>query len=91
MKSRRGSVTISGIGGHLQRNAQRDLTIDSDDASIVQAIIAMGRQLDMHVVAEGVETEEQLEFLRQHGCEEIQGYLMSRPLPAAEFGKLLKL
>jgi diguanylate cyclase (GGDEF)-like protein/PAS domain S-box-containing protein len=74
----------------IDQSFVRDLTIDSDDASIVQAIIAMGRQLDLHVVAEGVETEEQLEFLRQHGCGEIQGYLMSRPLPDGEFVKLLQ-
>lgn len=73
----------------IDQSFVRDLTTDSDDASIIQAIIAMGRQLDMHVVAEGVETKEQLEFLRQHECEEVQGYLMSRPLPAMDFAKLI--
>ena len=73
----------------IDKSFVRDLTIDSDDASIVQAIIAMGRQLDLHVVAEGVETEEQLDFLRQYECEEVQGYLKSRPLPGSEFEKLI--
>ncbi len=74
----------------IDQSFVRDLTVDSDDASIVQAIIAMGHQLDLHVVAEGVETQEQLEFLRKHGCGEVQGYLMSRPLAVEQFGKLLE-
>ncbi len=69
----------------IDQSFVRDLSVDSDDASIVQAIIAMGRQLDLHVVAEGVETEEQLAFLRKHGCGEVQGYFMSRPLSSDTF------
>ena len=52
---------------------------DAEDASLVQAIMAMARSLDLEVVAEGVETAEQLDFLRSLGCELVQGYLYSRP------------
>jgi EAL domain-containing protein (putative c-di-GMP-specific phosphodiesterase class I) len=52
-------------------------------------MIAMARKLSMKVIAEGVETEEQLEYLRSSGCHEMQGYLFSKPLPAEEFGKFL--
>lgn len=63
----------------------RDVVIDRDDAAIVQAIIGLARNLDMHVIAEGVETSGQLGFLLNHGCSEAQGYLISRPLPAEDF------
>lgn len=74
----------------IDQSFVRDLTTDSDDASIIQAIIAMARQLQLHVVAEGVETREQLEFLRRHGCEQVQGYLLSRPLPKDSLEALLR-
>ncbi len=61
-----------------------DITTDPNDAAIVKAIIAMAYSLDMRVVAEAVETEEQHAFLREHRCHEIQGFLVGRPLPAAE-------
>jgi EAL domain-containing protein (putative c-di-GMP-specific phosphodiesterase class I) len=67
----------------------RDVTHDPNDASIVQAIIAMARSMQLRVVAEGVETEEQLTFLRTHGCEAVQGYLFSRPVPAEEARELI--
>jgi diguanylate cyclase (GGDEF)-like protein/PAS domain S-box-containing protein len=63
----------------------RDVVIDRDDAAIVQAIIGLARNLDMHVIAEGVETQEQMAFLMKHGCDEAQGYLIARPLPAEDF------
>ena len=63
----------------------RDLTSDGNDAALVSAIISMARALNLHVVAEGVETKEQLAFLRRDRCEFVQGYLYSRPLPAEEF------
>ena len=50
----------------------------------------MGQSMDMQVLAEGVETAAQLEFLRQHGCQLYQGYYCSKPLPAAEFAALLR-
>jgi len=68
----------------------RDLTTDEDDASIVTAVIGMGKNLHMRVVAEGVETSEQLAMLREFGCPQGQGYYFSRPVPALEFGHLVK-
>ena len=60
------------------------------DAAITQAIIAMAHGLRISVIAEGVETREQLEFLRAHGCDEIQGYYFSKPVPEDEFIRLLE-
>ncbi len=60
----------------------RDITEDQDDATIVVAIIAMAHGLGMDVIAEGVETPAQLAFLREHGCDDVQGYLLGRPMPA---------
>lgn len=73
----------------IDRSFVRDLHIDNDDAAICAAILAMARKLDLNVVAEGVELDEQLQFLRNHGCHQIQGYLYSRPLPAAELERLV--
>jgi EAL domain-containing protein (putative c-di-GMP-specific phosphodiesterase class I) len=67
----------------------RGLPGDEDDAAITRAIIGMGKSLGLRVIAEGVETREQLEFLRAEGCDEIQGFLFSKPIPAEEFEKLL--
>lgn len=62
---------------------------DSDDAAIVAAIIVLARKLNLNVIAEGVETEAQLDFLREQGCDQWQGYLCSKPVPVNEFEKLL--
>jgi diguanylate cyclase (GGDEF)-like protein/PAS domain S-box-containing protein len=67
----------------------RDIPHDSNDKEIAATIIAMARNLKLHVLAEGVETEEQLAFLQLHGCDAFQGYLFSPPVPAAEFVKFL--
>jgi len=67
----------------------RDIPHSSDDMAISRAIIALGRSLDLQVLAEGVETPAQLEFLRSNGCDYYQGYLCSKPLPAADFAALL--
>jgi EAL domain-containing protein (putative c-di-GMP-specific phosphodiesterase class I) len=68
----------------------RDVTTNADDAAIAIAIINMAHSLRLKVVAEGVETQEQLDFLRVYGCDEIQGYFLSRPLPAAELSEKLR-
>lgn len=67
----------------------RDITVDPDDAAIVQAIMAMALSLKLNVIAEGVETEEQLSFLLDIKCREIQGYIYSKPVPANEFTDLM--
>jgi diguanylate cyclase (GGDEF)-like protein len=67
----------------------RNIGIDPDDEAIVRATIGMAHSLNRAVVAEGVEIEEHLDFLRAQGCEELQGYLFCRPLPAASFENLL--
>ena len=63
---------------------------DGEDAAITLAIIAMGRSLDLVVVAEGVETPEQQAFLREHACNEMQGFLFCRPLSAADYAEFLR-
>ena len=68
-----------------------DLGRDSNDAAICAAIIAMGRQLGLKIVAEGVETKEQLQFLATHGCTLAQGFYITRPVEAPEMTKLLRL
>jgi len=62
---------------------------DAGDASIVGAVIGMGKRLHMQVVAEGIETPEQLKFLREQNCPEGQGYYFSRPVVAEKFARLL--
>jgi EAL domain-containing protein (putative c-di-GMP-specific phosphodiesterase class I) len=74
----------------IDQSFVRDLTMDEDDAGIVTAVIGMGKSLHMLVVAEGVETREQLEVLQEHGCHQGQGYYFYRPVPAEEFGRLLE-
>ena len=68
----------------------KDVTTDPENAAIAQAVITLGHSLNLKVTAEGVETREQLQFLREHQCDEKQGYLFSKPLPAEEFGRLLQ-
>jgi diguanylate cyclase (GGDEF)-like protein len=67
----------------------RNIGVDPDDEAIVRATIHMAHNLNLSVVAEGVEYEEHYAFLREHGCEELQGYLFCRPLPPASFENLL--
>jgi predicted signal transduction protein with EAL and GGDEF domain len=68
----------------------RDITTNADDAAIAIAIINMAHALRLKVTAEGVETREQLDFLRVYGCDEIQGYFLSQPMPAAELSEKLR-
>jgi EAL domain-containing protein (putative c-di-GMP-specific phosphodiesterase class I) len=74
----------------IDRSFVRDLPDDSEDRAIAQAIIGMGKALGMTVVAEGVETAEQETFLRENACDEMQGFLFSKPVPAAELADLLR-
>jgi diguanylate cyclase (GGDEF)-like protein len=73
----------------IDQSFVRDIAPDAEDAAIVTTIIVMGKSLCLTVLAEGVEQEDELSFLREHGCDRIQGYLVSRPVPPAEMGALL--
>jgi diguanylate cyclase (GGDEF)-like protein len=75
----------------IDRSFVRDITTDSDDAAIVGAIISMAHNMELNVIAEGVENEAQLEFLRKLHCDEIQGFLFSPPVPHEEARELLDL
>jgi EAL domain-containing protein (putative c-di-GMP-specific phosphodiesterase class I) len=74
----------------IDRSFVRDLPDDTEDRAIAQAIISMGQALGMTIVAEGVETVAQETFLRAHGCDEMQGFLFSRPLVADALADLLR-
>jgi EAL domain-containing protein (putative c-di-GMP-specific phosphodiesterase class I) len=73
----------------IDRSFVKDLPRDAEDAAITKAIIAMAHSLKLEVVAEGVESAEQLAFLQQHGCDLVQGFLFSRPVSAADLSALL--
>ncbi|TWI69674.1 diguanylate cyclase (GGDEF)-like protein [Pseudoduganella lurida] len=73
----------------IDKSFVRDLADSADDQAIARAIISLSHQLNLRVIAEGVETEQQRSFLQQYGCDEMQGYLFSRPVPPAEIGSLL--
>ncbi|MCK5002072.1 MAG: EAL domain-containing protein [Gammaproteobacteria bacterium] len=73
----------------IDRSFVRDITTDKNDADMINSIIALGHCMGLKVLAEGVETEEQLNYLKEHGCDEVQGYYYSRPVAAEEIEVLL--
>jgi EAL domain-containing protein (putative c-di-GMP-specific phosphodiesterase class I) len=74
----------------LDQSFVRNIIVNVNDAVIARTIISMGQNLKLKVIAEGVETEQQLAFLQSAGCDEGQGYYFRRPVPARQFAKLLK-
>lgn len=74
----------------IDQSFVRDITVDADDKAIVSAIISLAKSLGMKTIAEGVETEGQLAYLREKCCDEVQGYFYSKPLPADQFEAFVK-
>ena len=74
----------------IDRSFIRDVTTDAEDATIAKTVINLAHSLRLKVIAEGVETADQLDFLRAHACDEIQGYYFSRPLSAADMTAALR-
>jgi EAL domain-containing protein (putative c-di-GMP-specific phosphodiesterase class I) len=74
----------------VDRSFIRNIPQDVEDKAITEAIIAMGKTLSLTVVAEGVETQEQLDFLREHSCDEMQGFYFSKPIVPDKFADLLR-
>jgi diguanylate cyclase (GGDEF)-like protein/PAS domain S-box-containing protein len=75
----------------IDRSFVRDVAVNTDDAAITNAIISMAKSLNLKVIAEGVENEAQLSFLRAHRCDEIQGYYFSKPLPVTEVSEKFRV
>ena len=73
----------------IDQSFVKDITRGGSDGAIVSAVIAMGKALNIRVIAEGVETQEQLNFLKEHGCHEFQGYLFSRPMAASALTEMI--
>jgi EAL domain-containing protein (putative c-di-GMP-specific phosphodiesterase class I) len=74
----------------MDRSLIEGMTHEAKDAAIVRTVISLGRELGFTVLAEGVETEEQFHMLEELGCQQVQGYLMTPPLPAAEARALMR-
>jgi EAL domain-containing protein (putative c-di-GMP-specific phosphodiesterase class I) len=73
----------------LDKSFSQRVTFEKKTAAIVSSVLALGKEMGMAVVAEGVETEEQFALLERLGCEQVQGYLLAKPLPAVEARALL--
>lgn len=73
----------------IDRSFVMDLPDDPDDAAITRAVIALARSLKLTVVAEGVETPRQLDFLSAHGCDLVQGFFVAKPMPADMFERFV--
>jgi EAL domain-containing protein (putative c-di-GMP-specific phosphodiesterase class I) len=74
----------------IDRSLIKDITGPAHETGLANAIIAIGKSLSLTVVAQGVETRDQAEYLRTHACDELQGFCFERPLPAEESTKLLR-
>jgi EAL domain-containing protein (putative c-di-GMP-specific phosphodiesterase class I) len=74
----------------VDRSFVKDMLLDRDGATIVRTIIALGHNLGLKVVAEGVESEEQVSYLRDNGCDELQGYYFAKPMSAEDFERFLR-
>jgi diguanylate cyclase (GGDEF)-like protein/PAS domain S-box-containing protein len=74
----------------IDRSFVRDATVDRDHAAIVEAVVSLARAMKLKVVAEGVETQEQLDALRRYGCDMMQGYLFSKPVPTEDITRMLR-
>jgi EAL domain-containing protein (putative c-di-GMP-specific phosphodiesterase class I) len=74
----------------VDRSFIRTLPLDTEERVITEAIIALGRSLSLTIVAEGVETEEQQSYLREHHCDQMQGFYFSKPLAPADFADLMR-
>jgi EAL domain-containing protein (putative c-di-GMP-specific phosphodiesterase class I) len=74
----------------IDQSFVRDLPDNENDKAIATAVISLGHKLNLKVIAEGVETREQQDFLRENGCDEIQGYFFSKAVSAQEIGLLLR-
>jgi EAL domain-containing protein (putative c-di-GMP-specific phosphodiesterase class I) len=73
----------------IDRSFVMHIESSASDQAIIKAIIALGHSLELNIVAEGVETDQQLTFLREWGCDELQGYLLSRPFPVQQLPEFL--
>ena len=75
----------------IDRSFVQDTAESTSDAAIIRAVLMLGRDLGLEVIAEGIETEQQLAWLKQEGCAEGQGYLFGRPMPAEDFARRFNL